>query len=67
MIAELNGAVDIRPSYALDEENVYAEGVLELLRTATRPAHARRELTQEVRLVVDEVNRDVDRRLTETA
>jgi len=34
VIAELNGAVDIRPSYALDGGNVHAEVVLELLRTA---------------------------------
>lgn len=34
VIAELNGAVDIRPSYALDVEDVYGEAVLELLRTA---------------------------------
>jgi len=33
VIAELNGAVDIRPSYALDGGNVHAEVVLELLRT----------------------------------
>jgi RimK family alpha-L-glutamate ligase len=34
VIAELNGAVDIRPSYAFDVEDVYAEAVLELLRAA---------------------------------
>ena len=34
VIAELNGAVDIRPSYALDVEDVYTEAVLELLRAA---------------------------------
>jgi len=34
VIAELNGAVDIRALYALDGEDVYEEVVLELLRTA---------------------------------
>jgi len=34
VVAELNGAVDVRPSYALDVEDVYAEAVLELLRAA---------------------------------
>lgn len=34
VIAELNGAVDIRPWYSLDGEVVHAEAVLELLRTA---------------------------------
>ena len=34
VIAELNGAVDIRPSYAFDVEDVYDEAVLELLRAA---------------------------------
>ncbi|HVP75558.1 MAG TPA: ATP-grasp domain-containing protein [Gaiellaceae bacterium] len=34
VIAELNGAVDIRPSYALDDEDVHVGTVLELLRTA---------------------------------
>ncbi len=41
VIAELNGAVDIRPSYALDVEDVYAEAVAELLRAArNRPVLA---------------------------
>jgi RimK family alpha-L-glutamate ligase len=34
VISELNGAVDFRPYYALDIENVYVEAVLELLRVA---------------------------------
>ena len=34
VIAELNGAVDVRPSYAFDVEDVYGEAVLELLRAA---------------------------------
>jgi RimK family alpha-L-glutamate ligase len=34
VISELNGAVDFRPYYALDIENVYVEAVLELLRIA---------------------------------
>jgi [lysine-biosynthesis-protein LysW]--L-2-aminoadipate ligase len=34
VVSELNGAVDFRPAYALDGENVYAQAVLELLRTA---------------------------------
>jgi glutathione synthase/RimK-type ligase-like ATP-grasp enzyme len=45
VIAELNGAVDFRPSYALGRENVYTESVLALLqvaqeRLATRVASA---------------------------
>ncbi|HXR12261.1 MAG TPA: ATP-grasp domain-containing protein [Gaiellaceae bacterium] len=34
VVAELNGAVDFRPSYALDVEDVYVEVVAELLRVA---------------------------------
>ncbi len=34
VISELNGAVDFRPYYALDDEDVYAGAVLELLRVA---------------------------------
>jgi RimK family alpha-L-glutamate ligase len=34
VVSELNGAVDFRPSYALDVEDVFAEAVLELLRVA---------------------------------
>jgi RimK family alpha-L-glutamate ligase len=34
VVAELNGAVDFRPSYALGRENVYAEALLSLMQTA---------------------------------
>src|SRR5579864_684571 len=34
VIAELNGAVDFRPYYSLDAEDMYVEAVLELLRRA---------------------------------
>ncbi len=34
VISELNGAVDFRPQYALDDGDVYEEAVLQLLRTA---------------------------------
>ncbi len=34
VVSELNGAVDFRPYYALDDEDVYTSAVLELLRTA---------------------------------
>ena len=34
VISELNGAADIRPWYALDDEDVYVETMLELLRAA---------------------------------
>ena len=34
VISEVNGAVDFHPYYALDFEDVFAEAVLELLRTA---------------------------------
>lgn len=34
LASELNGAVDFRPYYALDDEDVYAGAVLELLRLA---------------------------------
>jgi RimK family alpha-L-glutamate ligase len=34
VISELNGAADVRPWYALDDEDVYVETVLELLRAA---------------------------------
>jgi RimK family alpha-L-glutamate ligase len=34
VISEINGAVDFRPYYALDGEDVYVESVLELLRIA---------------------------------
>jgi len=34
VIAELNGAVDFRPYYSLDAEDMYVEAVLELLRLA---------------------------------
>ena len=34
VVSEINGAVDFRPGYALDHEDVYAEAVLELLRAA---------------------------------
>jgi len=41
VVAELNGAVDFRPSYALDVEDVYVEVVAEPLRVApNRPATA---------------------------
>jgi glutathione synthase/RimK-type ligase-like ATP-grasp enzyme len=35
VISEINGAVDFRPWYALDVEDVYLEVVLELLHVAT--------------------------------
>jgi RimK family alpha-L-glutamate ligase len=34
VVSEINGAVDFRPWYALDVEDVYAEAMLELLRAA---------------------------------
>jgi len=34
VISEINGAVDFRPYYAFDDEDVYVESVLELLRIA---------------------------------
>ena len=34
VVSEINGAVDFRPSYALDVEDVYVDAVLELLRVA---------------------------------
>ncbi len=34
VVSELNGAVDFRPYYALDVEDVFSEAVLELLRAA---------------------------------
>jgi len=34
VVSELNGAVDFRPYYALDDEDVYTSAVLELLRAA---------------------------------
>ncbi|HEY2543498.1 MAG TPA: hypothetical protein VGH92_10660 [Gaiellaceae bacterium] len=34
VVSEINGAVDFRPTYALDDEDVYVEAVLELLRAA---------------------------------
>jgi RimK family alpha-L-glutamate ligase len=34
VVAELNGAVDFHPHYALDAEDVFVESVLELLRTS---------------------------------
>jgi RimK family alpha-L-glutamate ligase len=34
VISELNGAADVRPWYALDDEDVYVETMLELLRAA---------------------------------
>jgi len=40
VISEVNGAVDFHPYYALDFEDVFAEAILELLRTA----HDRRAL-----------------------
>jgi glutathione synthase/RimK-type ligase-like ATP-grasp enzyme len=33
-ISELNGAVDFRPEYTLDDDDVYENAVLELLRAA---------------------------------
>jgi [lysine-biosynthesis-protein LysW]--L-2-aminoadipate ligase len=39
VISEINGAVDFRPRYAIDFDDVYTDAVLQLLRVA----HARRE------------------------
>jgi glutathione synthase/RimK-type ligase-like ATP-grasp enzyme len=38
VISEINGAVDFRPRYAIDFDDVYTDAVLQLLRVA----HARR-------------------------
>ena len=37
VIAEINGAVDFRPPYALDAEDVFVSAILELLRIAHKP------------------------------